>query len=105
MVGILCIDRKGILLCLYIIYPSLHQFLFYHVMFVIFRMILCNSLETLSQYIHGLLSLIYPFRWQHIFVPVLPEALINYLAAVPFIIGIKSYLAHSKTEFEISEVF
>lgn len=72
----------------------------------IFRMIFyCNSLETLSECIHGLLALIYPFRWQHIFVPVLPESLINYLAApMPFIIGIKSYLAHSKTEFEISEV-
>ena len=65
----------------------------------------CESLETLSECIHAVLALIYPFRWQHIFVPVLPESLINYLGApMPFIIGIKSHLAHCQTDFTISEV-
>ncbi len=64
-----------------------------------------SSLERLSECIHGLMAIIYPFRWQHIFVPILPEQLLNYLGApMPFIIGIKTYLATEMTEYPVSEV-
>lgn len=64
-----------------------------------------NSLQVLSECIHSLLALIYPFRWQNIFVPILPESLLNYLCApLPFIIGIKGYLALCMTDYPISEV-
>ena len=50
-------------------------------------------LEVLSESIHALLACVYPFRWQHIFIPILPENLLNYLSApMPYIIGIPNYL-------------
>uniref|UniRef100_A0A061RND3 Denn domain-containing protein 1b n=1 Tax=Tetraselmis sp. GSL018 TaxID=582737 RepID=A0A061RND3_9CHLO len=43
----------------------------------------------LSMTVHAVSALIYPFRWQHIFLPVLPEGLLDYLEApMPWIIGL-----------------
>ncbi len=37
-----------------------------------------------------LVTLLYPFAWQYIYIPVLPEQLAGYLhAPVPFIMGIQ----------------
>ena len=64
-----------------------------------------KHLEKLSQCIHGLLALIYPFRWQHIFVPILPEQLLNYLGApMPFIIGVKSHLEKEWGQYDVSDI-
>ena len=47
---------------------------------------------------HGLLALMYPFRWQHIYVPLLPRMFLDYLTApMPFVCGIHSSL---QGEFE-----
>jgi hypothetical protein len=35
--------------------------------------------------------LLYPFEWQHIFIPLLPPSLLSYLCApMPFLVGIHS---------------
>ncbi|XP_025086035.1 DENN domain-containing protein 2A-like isoform X3 [Pomacea canaliculata] len=54
------------------------------------RLILCsNQLSTLTQTIHALVALLYPFTWQHVFIPILPLEMIEVCAApTPFIIGI-----------------
>eukprot|EP00494_Astrolonche_serrata_P026159 UN26420 len=42
------------------------------------------------------MTLIQPFVWEHIFIPILPFSLLNYIAApMPFVIGIKSsFMSH-----------
>ncbi len=37
----------------------------------------------------GVTSLIFPFTWQHVYVPILPASLLHFLdAPVPFIMGL-----------------
>ena len=54
-----------------------------------------SELEVLSECIFGLVSLIYPFKWQYLFCPILAEKYLNFFTTpLPFIIGIKRYLAN-----------
>ncbi len=54
------------------------------------HLVFCASdIQSVSSIIHGLLSLIYPFNWAHILIPILPAKLISYVCApMPFIVGI-----------------
>lgn len=48
-----------------------------------------ENVSTLSECMHGVVALLYPFNWQQIFVPLLPNVLLDYLTApMPFLIGI-----------------
>ncbi|KAL6046377.1 Rab guanyl-nucleotide exchange factor [Balamuthia mandrillaris] len=48
-----------------------------------------NSLGLLSSCIQAFVALLYPFTWQHIFIPVLPPSMLDYCGApMPFVIGI-----------------
>ncbi|KAH3763863.1 Suppression of tumorigenicity 5 protein [Pelomyxa schiedti] len=47
-----------------------------------------SDLERLSHCIHAAASALYPFKWQHIFIPVVPYKLLEYLdAPLPFLMG------------------
>ena len=60
--------------------------------------VIADDAGRLSDCMHGLLALMYPFRWQHIFVPLLPRMFLDYLTApMPFVCGIHSSLY---SEFE-----
>ena len=61
--------------------------------------------SMLSQTIHALASLLYPFRWQHTYIPVLPESMLDVCCSpTPYIIGIlSSQLSYVQT-LPISEV-
>lgn len=51
--------------------------------------LLCNSKIILSHVAHALINLIFPFKWIHTYVPILPEKLKLFIdSPVPFIIGI-----------------
>ena len=53
-----------------------------------------QRLSTLSSCCHSLLALLYPFEWQHTFIPVLPSSLIDFCCSpMPFIIGINPDMA------------
>ncbi|XP_046337062.2 DENN domain-containing protein 2A-like isoform X2 [Haliotis rufescens] len=54
------------------------------------RILLCsNSLSILTQTVHALVALLYPFSWQHIYIPILPSDMIDVCASpTPFLIGI-----------------
>lgn len=48
-----------------------------------------KRLTRLSACVQSANDVIYPMIWQHIFIPVLPMALIDYLLApMPFLIGV-----------------
>lgn len=60
--------------------------------------VIADDAGLLSNCMHGLLALMYPFRWQHIYVPLLPGMNLDYLTApMPFVCGIHSSL---QREFE-----
>lgn len=65
-----------------------------------------NSLENLSNCIHGLLSLCYPFIWTHILVPYLPSELIDYVCAPsPYLIGLNRNDSNTTNRMPIGEVY
>lgn len=56
-----------------------------------------ERVARLSACVQAANSLLYPMTWQHIFIPVLPEHLIDYLSApMPFLIGVPWYLMQVK---------
>lgn len=59
------------------------------------RRIIMKSLRLsrLSACVQAANSVIYPMQWQHIFIPVLPQHLTDYLLApMPFLIGVNASL-------------
>ena len=48
-----------------------------------------RRLSRLSACVQAANAIIYPMHWQHIYIPVLPKHLIDYLLApMPFLIGV-----------------
>ena len=67
---------------------------------------LSNSLEILSNCIHGLLSLCYPFVWTHILVPYLPSQLLDYVCAPsPYLIGLSRDHANTIEQMPVGELY
>jgi DENN (AEX-3) domain/Inhibitor of Apoptosis domain/uDENN domain len=68
------------------------------------RVVVCSrDLTKVSDTVHALLALLHPFSWPGIFIPVLPQALLDYcMSPVPFLVGIedsmKSELAALPTD-------
>jgi len=57
-----------------------------------------HSLGVLSNCVQAAVALLYPFVWQHVFIPVLPLGMIQFVCApVPFIVGL---LAHHLPSLE-----
>ena len=49
-----------------------------------------DNVSTLSSFVLAMIAILHPFNWQHIFIPILPAKLIDFITApCPFIIGIK----------------
>lgn len=70
------------------------------------RVVLCaHSLSLLSGCAHALMALLYPFQWQHVFIPVLPNNLIDFVCSpLPFIIGINPACIKLLDDLELDEV-
>ena len=51
--------------------------------------LLCSSKSTLHQVANGLINLLFPFIWNHVFIPILPEKMKLFIESpVPSLIGI-----------------
>ncbi|XP_051533204.1 DENN domain-containing protein 1A isoform X2 [Myxocyprinus asiaticus] len=56
-------------------------------------LISCSKLSTLTACVHGAAAMLYPMYWQHVYIPVLPQHLIDYCCApMPFLIGVHASL-------------
>ncbi|KAI7795803.1 DENN domain-containing protein 1A isoform X2 [Triplophysa rosa] len=56
-------------------------------------LISCSKLSTLTACVHGAAAMLYPMFWQHVYIPVLPQHLIDYCCApMPYLIGVHSSL-------------
>jgi len=68
-------------------------------------LITSKKLSRLSACVQAANSLIYPMFWQHIFIPVLPGQLMDYLSApMPFLIGVPDPLMKRIKRQELGEV-
>ncbi|XP_033731313.1 DENN domain-containing protein 1B-like isoform X3 [Pecten maximus] len=63
-----------------------------------------RRLSRLTACIHASVSLLYPMFWQHLFIPILPAHLIDYLSApMPYVIGIHSTLMQKMKMSEMGD--
>uniref|UniRef100_A0AAY4DNM1 UDENN domain-containing protein n=1 Tax=Denticeps clupeoides TaxID=299321 RepID=A0AAY4DNM1_9TELE len=64
-----------------------------------------DKLGTLSRCAHSALGLLYPFTWQHTFVPVLPVSMLDICCSpTPFLMGVLSPTLPELLELPIEEV-
>ncbi|CAH0546631.1 unnamed protein product [Brassicogethes aeneus] len=64
-----------------------------------------KKLKRLSACVQSANDIIYPMNWQHIFIPVLPMTLQDYLLApMPFLIGVPEEVFHNVRRSEIGDV-
>ncbi|KAL6045117.1 Suppression of tumorigenicity 5 [Balamuthia mandrillaris] len=50
---------------------------------------IADTLGSLSACVQAIVALLYPFTWQHIFIPVLPQSLLTFCCApMPFVVGV-----------------
>ncbi|XP_075165070.1 DENN domain-containing protein 1A isoform X5 [Haematobia irritans] len=70
------------------------------------RIIFTSSrLDRLSSCIQAANAFLYPMVWQHIFIPVLPMKLKDYLSApMPYLIGVPHLVLETMTQEELGEV-
>lgn len=61
--------------------------------------------STLSQCCHAVVALLYPFVWQHTYIPVLPSAMLDIVCTpTPFIVGLLSSSLTQLNELPLEEV-
>ncbi|MFT7802209.1 DENN domain-containing protein 2C [Arapaima gigas] len=66
---------------------------------------IADKLSTLSRCAHAALALLYPFTWQHTFVPVLPASMLDICCSpTPFLMGALLPSLHQLLELPIEEV-
>ncbi|XP_069677452.1 DENN domain-containing protein 1A-like isoform X3 [Periplaneta americana] len=64
-----------------------------------------KKLYRLSACVQSANAIIYPMNWQHIFIPVLPMALMDYLLApMPYLIGVPEVIYHRVRKPDLGEV-
>ena len=62
-------------------------------------------MSNVSSCCNAVLSFLYPLKWQHVFVPILPNKLIDYVCApMPYILGIHSSMLQKVLKMPIEEV-
>eukprot|EP00891_Asterochloris_glomerata_P004797 jgi/Astpho2/4797/Aster-00342 len=67
--------------------------------------VVASDRERVTSAVHAAAAMLYPFRWQHIYLPLLPTALRDYLTApMPFLIGLPSELMPMLKHMPMNEV-
>ena len=52
----------------------------------------------------GVTSLLFPFQWQHVYVPILPPSLLHFLdAPVPYLMGLQSREGADRSKLELPQ--
>lgn len=95
----------------YVFFPFLSPFLSFSLFFFFLPSFLCLPAcggcpgSTLSRCAHSALAMLYPFTWQHTFVPVLPASMLDISCSpTPFLMGALSPSLSQVLELPIEEV-
>ncbi|XP_073333828.1 DENN domain-containing protein 1A isoform X2 [Pagrus major] len=68
-------------------------------------LICCSKLSTLTACVHGSAAMMYPMHWQHVYIPVLPQHLLDYCCApMPYLIGVHSSLMEKVRGLALDDV-
>jgi len=68
-------------------------------------MFLSPIISTLSSCMHAVVALLYPFSWQHTFIPVLPGSMLDIVCCpTPFLVGLLSSSLPKLKELPVEEV-
>lgn len=68
-------------------------------------LICCSKLSTLTACVHGSAAMMYPMHWQHVYIPVLPQHLLDYCCApMPYLIGVHSSLMEKVHAMSLDDV-
>ncbi|KAM3873865.1 DENN domain-containing protein 1A [Diretmus argenteus] len=68
-------------------------------------LICCSKLSTLTACVHGSAAMLYPMYWQHVYIPVLPQHLVDYCCApMPYLIGVHSSLMEKVRGMALDDV-
>ncbi|XP_023816287.1 DENN domain-containing protein 1A isoform X2 [Oryzias latipes] len=68
-------------------------------------LICCSKLSTLTACIHGSAAMLQPMHWQHVYIPVLPQHLLDYCCApMPYLIGVHSSLMEKVRGMALDDV-
>ncbi|KAJ8249289.1 hypothetical protein GJAV_G00233210 [Gymnothorax javanicus] len=63
-----------------------------------------DKLSTLSSCMHAVVALLYPFSWQHTFIPVLPASMLDIVCCpTPFVVGLLSSSLPKLKELPVEE--
>ncbi|XP_069095097.1 DENN domain-containing protein 2D isoform X1 [Pleurodeles waltl] len=66
---------------------------------------LAEELSVLSQCTHAVAALLYPFKWEHTFIPVLPRKLIDTVCCpTPFMVGVQTQWKDQVLDMPMEEV-
>ncbi|KAM7053740.1 DENN domain-containing protein 2D isoform 2-T2 [Molossus nigricans] len=66
---------------------------------------LAEGLSTLSQCIHAVAALLYPFSWAHTYIPVVPKSLLDTVCCpTPFMVGVQMRFLQEVMESPMEEV-
>lgn len=64
-----------------------------------------SIISTLSSCMHAVVALLYPFSWQHTFIPVLPGSMLDIVCCpTPFLVGLLSSSVPKLKELPVEEV-
>uniref|UniRef100_A0A6I8NRI6 UDENN domain-containing protein n=2 Tax=Ornithorhynchus anatinus TaxID=9258 RepID=A0A6I8NRI6_ORNAN len=64
-----------------------------------------DNLGTLSRCCHAMLALVYPFTWQHTYIPLLPPAMLDVVCSpTPFLVGLPTAALPRFEELPVEEV-
>lgn len=66
---------------------------------------LCLSdYQRLMTVAEGITTLLFPFQWQHVYVPILPASLLHFLdAPVPYLMGLQSKEGTDRSKLELPQ--
>ncbi|KAG7499581.1 hypothetical protein JOB18_042212 [Solea senegalensis] len=68
-------------------------------------LICCSKLSTLTACVHGSAAMLHPMHWQHVYIPVLPQHLLDYCCApMPYLIGVHSSLMEKVRGMALDDV-
>ena len=88
------------------VYDLFNQLSIYYVVNIVIGLMTENKVLILSRSYtqiynscHALISLIYPFVYSHIYIPILPSALLDFIASpTPYLMGLHSSLKNQTNE-------
>lgn len=69
-----------------------------------FLLLFCADYQRLMTVAEGITTLLFPFQWQHVYVPILPASLLHFLdAPVPYLMGLQSKEGTDRSKLELPQ--